>query len=180
MKKLKSALVTGLLAGIVVATTSIGNAQDSAKKPMGQILPLPPVVFDANGNKVPTEALRGKVVALYFSAAWCVPCKKFTPHLVKFRDANFAKGFEVVFMSLDNSAAAKEKYMKKSGMKWLTAPGQDTKEINYILDYYKQPGIPSLIVFGPNGELITADGRSAVTDTPGEALAKWKASLRKS
>ena len=175
MKKLVlTAVSIGLLAGVVALTTSQISAE---AKPMREVLPLPPTVFDANGKKIPTESLRGKIVALYFSAHWCGPCRQFTPKLVEFRDQNAKDGFEVVFMSLDRSAKAKADYMKAEGMKWLNAPGQSTREINHIMNYYKLRGIPSLIVFGPNGELITTDGRGDVTGSPSSALKKWKSQL---
>ena len=43
------------------------------------------------------EALAGKIVALYFSASWCPPCKLFTPVLkAAYEAANKAgKRFEV-------------------------------------------------------------------------------------
>lgn len=37
----------------------------------------------ADGTEVGPEALDGKVLALYFSASWCAPCKQFTPILKK-------------------------------------------------------------------------------------------------
>jgi thiol-disulfide isomerase/thioredoxin len=33
------------------------------------------------------EVMKAKVVAFYFSAAWCPPCRGFTPILSKFYDA---------------------------------------------------------------------------------------------
>ncbi len=176
-----SPLSAGLFAAVALLTSPFASAQQAGSpKDMKDILPLPPVLYDADGKEVPTESLRGKIVALYFSASWCGPCKKFTPRLIEFRDANVDNGFEVVFMSLDRSASAKQKYMKQAGMKWLTAPGQSTREINYILDYHKQPGIPALVVFGPDGEVVTPDGRADVVNTPEQALAKWKESLGQS
>ncbi|MDF1813848.1 MAG: thioredoxin family protein [Verrucomicrobiales bacterium] len=175
MKKILTIRLTTLLVvGLAISFT----ATSAQAKPMREILPLPGTVFDASGTEVPTESLRGKIVALYFSAHWCGPCKKFTPQLIKFHEANKRNGFEVVFMSLDRSQSQKDAYMKQSGMNWYTAPGHGTKEINFIMDYYKLRGIPALIVFGPNGEVITTDGRSDVTGNPGGAFAKWQAATR--
>jgi nucleoredoxin len=49
---------------------------------------------------------KGKKVALYFSASWCGPCKKFSPLLAGCYDAvkKAGKGFEVVFVSADRDA----------------------------------------------------------------------------
>jgi thiol-disulfide isomerase/thioredoxin len=174
MQKIKTLTLTlGLLGGLVALTVNLANS--APLKSMRDILPLPPMVFDVSGKEISTESLRGKTVALYFSAHWCVPCRHFTPKLVDFYNQNKEKNFEVVFMSLDRNAKMKKEYMHEAGMPWLTAPGQGSPEINHILDFYKLEGVPSLIVFGPNGELITTDGRGDVTNSPDQAMAKWMA-----
>ena len=62
-----------------------------------------------DGSSVPVAtALAGQdVVALYFSAHWCPPCKKFTPVLCKRIDELKAAGkrIECVFVTSDNSEA---------------------------------------------------------------------------
>lgn len=62
-----------------------------------------------DGSSVPVAAALAnkEVVALYFSAHWCPPCKKFTPVLSKRVDELKAAGkrFECVFVSSDNSEA---------------------------------------------------------------------------
>lgn len=39
------------------------------------------VCLQSDGTEVTAEALDGKVLAVYFSASWCAPCKQFTPIL---------------------------------------------------------------------------------------------------
>lgn len=41
------------------------------------------MIGQSDGTEVGAEALDGKVLAVYFSASWCAPCKQFTPVLKK-------------------------------------------------------------------------------------------------
>lgn len=62
-----------------------------------------------------------KVVALYFSAHWCPPCRLFTPTLAEaFEEVKEEGGqeFEVVFVSSDRSHADMLCYMKESHGDW--------------------------------------------------------------
>ncbi|MCB1205723.1 MAG: redoxin family protein [Verrucomicrobiae bacterium] len=139
---------------------------------------LPAELHDASGKPVDASTLKGKTVALYFSAHWCPPCRAFTPSLVKFRDANADKDFEIVFVSLDNSAGEKKTYIKEMEMKWLTVPGAQSKEARELAERFEIRGIPSLIVLAPDGTVVTTNGREDVMISPDTALEKWKAKDR--
>lgn len=69
----------------------------------------------------PQEVLQNKVVALYFSAGWCPPCKEFTPILGEFYNELHENElpFEVVFVSSDKTATDMETYFKQSHGDWL-------------------------------------------------------------
>ena len=58
-------------------------------------------LIDGKGNIVPVKSLRGKIVGLYFSAAWCPPCRAFTPILAEKYDELISEGnnFEIIFLS---------------------------------------------------------------------------------
>ena len=75
-----------------------------------------------SGQLMPAaEALAGKIVALYFSASWCPPCKLFTPVLkAAYEAANKSgKKFEVVWVSSDYDAASQQAYMEDKHGDWL-------------------------------------------------------------
>ena len=42
------------------------------------------ILLDCELNKVSNDEIEGKFVGIYFSAAWCGPCREFTPLLQKF------------------------------------------------------------------------------------------------
>jgi len=116
------------------------------------------------GDKPTVEALNGKTgVLVYFSAHWCPPCRGFTPKLAEFYKKHAAaKGFEIVFVSSDRDTASFTDYYNE--MPWLALPYDDRKCKEELNSKYKVKGIPSLVVLGPDGNVITTDGRSKVQE----------------
>jgi nucleoredoxin len=52
------------------------------------------------------------VVALYFSASWCPPCKTFSPRLIDFYLAAAKdNGLEIVYVSSDKTVESFETYV---------------------------------------------------------------------
>ncbi|KAI6238089.1 Thioredoxin domain-containing protein [Aphelenchoides fujianensis] len=109
-----------------------------------------------DGSTIMAEELRGKVVAFYFSAHWCPPCRLFTPQLKDFYyEANKGSDdFEIVFFSFDRSDEDAESYVKESHGNWLyLLPSED--KVESISDKFGVEGIPALIVLKPDGSVIT-------------------------
>jgi nucleoredoxin len=129
-------------------------------------------LLDNQNNPVDAALLDGKIIALYFSAHWCPPCRHFTPELVKFRDKN-QKDFEVVFISSDKNPKAKLNYMKETKMKWFTLKHK-SDTANALSKKFKIVGIPSLVILNSKGELITKDGRQEIMGEPEKVIKKWK------
>ena len=75
-----------------------------------------------DGSRVAASSLEGKVVALYFSAHWCPPCRGFTPKLKEFYEEVNASGhvFEVIFVSSDRSAQEMASYITESHGDWVS------------------------------------------------------------
>lgn len=136
---------------------------------------LPAKLTNAAGEEVTLESLQGKIVALYFSAEWCPPCRAFTPGLVRFRNQH-ADEFEVVFVSSDRSAADMAKYMTNYNMPFVAVPF-DAPQRAALGRRFGVRGIPALIVLDSNGNLITRDGRADVAGNPQGALAAWQARI---
>ena len=118
---------------------------------------FPEGLIDANGKAVDLATLKNKTVAVYCSAHWCPPCRVFTPQLVKFANANKTK-LAVVFISSDKGADEMFAYMKGSKMPWPAVPFKSAGGAA-IQNEQQVTGIPTLLVFGKNGELLTKNGR---------------------
>lgn len=129
-------------------------------------------VVDAKGRSIQVSTIKDKIVGLYFSASWCPPCRKFTPELVDFQNAN-ADDFQVVFVSMDNSATAQRKYMRDYKMPWPAIPFQ-AGEREDLPAKFGIRGIPSLVILDSGGNLITANGREEVSSNPAGAVGRWK------
>lgn len=103
------------------------------------------------------EALAGKkLFALYYSALWCGPCRKFTPQLVEFykKFAPAHPAFELVFISEDHSLFDMENYMRQDAMPW-PALAFDHKARHPELAALGKKGIPRLLLIDGAGRIVS-------------------------
>merc|ERR1712144_91196 len=124
-------------------------------------------ILTKDGEKDTETALAGNdAIGIYFSAHWCPPCRGFTPELAKIYNGLRAGGkkFEIVFASSDRDEASFNEYFGE--MPWLSLPyaNRDTKEA--LSKKFKVQGIPTLVIVDKDGNTITTDGRSAVSEDP--------------
>lgn len=125
-------------------------------------------LVDKDGKTTPVEDLRSKkAIGIYFSAHWCGPCRAFTPELAAwYRGHAAALDLEIVFASSDRSERDFNAYL--SEMPWraipFTSAGNTAK--SQLSSLFKVRGIPTLVFVNPAGEVITEDGRSAVSSDP--------------
>lgn len=125
----------------------------------------------SKSGDVPTSGIisDGAVVALYFSAHWCPPCRGFTPKLVEFYNnvkatANGPK-FELVFVSSDRDEKSFQEYYNE--MPWLSLPFALREEKQKLSSKFKVQGIPMLIFLdATTGEVINKQGREIVQSDP--------------
>ena len=122
---------------------------------------FPNGLVDATGAKVELETLRGKVVGIYFSAAWCGPCRRFSPTLFQTRN-KYKDDFQVVFVSSDRTEAAQRDYMKKTKMECPTLKFGDAAR-NALSQTYQVRSIPTLVLLDHHGQFFSRDGRTMVS-----------------
>lgn len=141
---------------------------------------FPASLIDSTGQPVDTvTALNGKMVAVYFSASWCPPCRKFTPELVKFyKKVSKKANIEIVFIGCDNNAEAMQKYIKDYKMPWLSLPFRNPAAA-VLMRELKVTGIPKLVVFDAKGNIVAHDARADISSLKENAVKKWRAASRK-
>lgn len=112
-----------------------------------------------------------KLIALYFSAHWCAPCRAFTPKLVEFynRVAPQHPEFEIIFVSFDKSQFAFETYMREANMPW---PAIDFQKVagKEAIRKYAGDGIPCLVVLDSTGKVVSDSFAGKQYLGPGKVL----------
>ncbi|MGM0650302.1 MAG: TlpA family protein disulfide reductase [Bacteroidota bacterium] len=168
MKKLSFLFLT-LAAFILGSSAAAQDDKNDIGINTGQFAPeiqLP----NPDGDTIALSSLRGKVVLIDFWAAWCGPCRRENPNLVKtykkYKDKTFTmgNGFDIYAVSLD-----------KSRDKWVNAIKQDNLSWPQVSDlkYWHSPYVKSYKIRGiPFNFLIDEDGRIIAKNLRGEKLNK--------
>jgi len=96
------------------------------------------------------------IIAFYFSAHWCPPCRQFTPLLRKFVELLNAAGdysLKIIFVSSDKSETEMWKYMSEEHGNWL-ALTYGSSQKDQLSSKYSVSGIPSLMVINGAGQSV--------------------------
>ena len=119
---------------------------------------------------------QNKVTIVDFWAAWCAPCRKENPNLVKLYEKYHDKGLEIVGVSLDGNGrqqdpkAAWMKAIEDDGLTW-----HQVSNLKYFEDpiaqSYSIRAIPATFVLDSEGKIIGKELRGkALEDKIGELL----------
>lgn len=95
-----------------------------------------------------------KYIGVYFSAAWCPPCRQFTPKLVEWYRMHRERfdNFEIVFVSRDRDEDEMASYMAGYRMEWPAV--QYSRAQNSPFEKYSGRGIPCLVVLDESGSVV--------------------------
>jgi len=117
---------------------------------------------DTNGNLLDLNSIKGKVTIIDFWAAWCGPCRRENPNVVKTYQKYHDKGLEIISVSLD-----------KPGQKdrWLKAIKDDNLTWHHVsnLNYFSDPvarlynirSIPATYILDEDGKIVAKNLRGA-------------------
>ena len=114
-----------------------------------------------DGSKLDMSEYKGKVVLVDFWATWCGPCIAEIPHVLHEYKRYHGKGFEVLGISLDENKQACIDFMKERNLPWKTLIGEgEEKGWNQPTSrYYAISGIPSTVILGKDGKVVTTSAR---------------------
>lgn len=121
------------------------------------------------------NALRDKdLVAIYFSAHWCGPCRSFTPLLQQtyqqWKRSN--QKIEVIFASSDQDAASFANYFGSDHGDWLAFPF-NTEKSQSMVQRFQIRGIPALVVLDSQGNVVDASARKTLSTMRSAAIQQW-------
>ncbi len=116
-----------------------------------------------DGKIIALSSLRGKYVLLDFWAAWCSPCRRENPNLVRAYNKYNQKGLEIYQVSLD-----------KTREDWIRAIETDRLNWTHVSDlkYWGSPvaklyfvrSIPANFLIDPDGKIIATNLRGTALD----------------
>ncbi len=115
-----------------------------------------------DGKVISLSSLRGKYVLLDFWAAWCSPCRRESPNLVRAYNKYHDKGFEIFQVSLDKTRDDWVRAIKADKLDWIHVSD---------LKYWGSPAAKLYYVQSiPANFLIDTEGKIIATNLRGPAL----------
>lgn len=129
----------------------------------GRLAPAPP----------PREA---RLIAFYFGASWCGPCRAFQPELGRaYRDLRASGApVEIIFVSDDADCRRMADYILSMRMAWPALGCRDRARFGW-LHRARGAALPGLLVYGANGRLLATSWSPSGRSRPGVALARLQA-----
>ena len=115
------------------------------------VAPLGFTLKNADDKPVTLSDYKGKVVLLDFWATWCGPCKVEIPGFIEFQDKYGKDGFQVLGVSVDDTAEKLKPYVAEMKMNYPVLQGLGHDD---LLDAFGPMfGIPVSVVISRDGKI---------------------------
>lgn len=120
-------------------------------------------IKDLEGNRIPFENFKGKVIFLNLWATWCGPCRAEMPGIQGLYDK--ADKDKVVFIMLsldkDSDQAKVVSYLKNKSFTFSAFMPS-----GYLPDQLQVPSIPTTFIISPEGKVVKKEVGAVQYDTP--------------
>ncbi|EGV42793.1 AhpC/TSA family protein [Bizionia argentinensis JUB59] len=142
------------ISGMITASknTNIGSVAPNFSAP------------NPEGKMVSLNDIKGKITIIDFWAAWCAPCRRENPNVVKVYEKYHEKGLEIIGVSLDGTPRqtdAKDEWLtaiEKDGLTWHQVSNLDFFN-DPIAKLYNIQAIPATFILDSEGKIIAKDLR---------------------
>ena len=138
------------------------QAERDAKTSIGKIAPdFSGPSTDGSTISLKEVTSKNKVTLLDFWAAWCGPCRKENPNVVRIYEKYHDKGLEIVSVSLDGDKARRQANPKQAWEEAIAKDGLDWYHISNLNGFqgpiaqaYNIRGIPAMFLLDSEGKII--------------------------
>ena len=107
---------------------------------------------DGTVQKLSDYVGKGKVTLVDFWASWCGPCRAEIPKLQALK-SKYGYKFDVLGVAVWDNPDDTRKAMEQMEITWPVIIG--TQQLNEPTDLYGIKGIPHIIIFGPDGTILS-------------------------
>jgi peroxiredoxin len=138
--------------------------EDISASSLGEGMTAPEIALpNPDGDTILLSSTRGKIVLLDFWAAWCSPCRRENPNLVRAYKKYKDKGFEIYQVSLDQTKDAWLKGIEDDKLSWIHV--SDLQYWNSIVvPIYNIQGIPMSILLDREGKIMDQNLRGPMLE----------------
>jgi thiol-disulfide isomerase/thioredoxin len=118
-------------------------------------------VKEQKTDKLDLKKLEKKVVLIDFWATWCGPCLAEVPNMIEQYEKYHDKGFEIIGYSCDRDVKALLTFLIKEKTPWIIGSNvlSGNEELKDYLSFYGISGIPTMILVGRDGKVISTKAR---------------------
>jgi thiol-disulfide isomerase/thioredoxin len=153
------ALASLVVGGIVRFPTSMATLKSCAVNTTDANHTFKPANLDFTlknvaGDNVTLSSYKGKVLVLDFWATWCGPCKVEIPAFVELQKKYAANGLQIVGISIDDTPAELEPYVKDMKMNYPVLVGKGHDDVQDA--YGPLVGIPVSVVIARDGKICAS------------------------
>ena len=110
------------------------------------------IAQDGAKQKLSDYVGKGKIVVVDFWASWCPPCRAEIPKLQALK-AKYGDKFDVLGVAVWDNPDDTRKAIEELNITWPVIIG--TQKLNEPTDLYGIKGIPHIIIFGPDGTIMS-------------------------